>query len=239
MMRTSGSMLAAGLCALGVGLAACQKNPAPTAAASSAAPAAEAAANVQPQLTSGAVTAVSGSQLTISNQDTPATFELSPQTVIMIAHKGTVADIKAGGFIGTTNVPSADGTGQSTEVHVFPPGVKMGEGDRPMGPPSSSAPASRMTNGTVSAAAPADTGASTSRMTNGSVGAVSTNASAGLQMDVAYAGGHRQIVVPANTPVMVMSSGTTALLKPGTKVLVGAVPGPNGVQEATFINVQP
>lgn len=154
----------------------------------------------------------------------------------MVAHPGTIADIKSGSFIGTTNVPSADGTGQSTEVHIFPPGVKMGEGDRPMGA-SSSAGASRMTNGAVSAVGPAQDG-SASRMTNGSVGAVA-NASAGLEMDVAYAGGKRHIVVPAKTPVMVMSSGTTQLLKPGVKVLVGAVPGPNGSPVASFINVQP
>ncbi len=75
-------------------------------------------------------------------------------------------------------------------------------------------------------------------MTNGSVGAVA-NAPAGLAMDVAYAGGKRHIVVPADTPVMVMSSGTTDLLKPGTKVLVGAAPTPGGIPTATFINIQP
>ncbi len=58
-------------------------------------------------------------------------------------------------------------------------------------------------------------------------------------MDVAYAGGTRHIVVPPGTPVMVMSSGTTDLLKPGTKVLVGHVPGPSGADNATFINIQP
>ena len=58
-------------------------------------------------------------------------------------------------------------------------------------------------------------------------------------MDVAYQGGQRHIVVPPTTPVMVMSTGTPALLKPGTQVLVGYVPGANGAKDATFINVQP
>ena len=224
--------IAAGLCALAA-LTACNKKPTEPTAASSA-PAAP-AANVQPQLTGGVVQSASATELTISANDTPASFQLSPQTTIMVAHPGTVADIKPGSFLGTTNVPSADGTGQSTEVHIFPPGVKMGEGDRPM-PAAPQAPASRMTNGAVTATAPASGGGS--RMTNGAVGSVS-NASAGIEMDVAYEGGKRHIVVPAKTPVMVMSSGTTALLKPGTRVLVGYVPGANGAKDATFINVQP
>ena len=224
--------VAAGLCVLAA-LAACSRGqPKQEAAASSAAP----AANVQPQLVGGAVQSASATELTISANDAPVSFRLSPQTTIMVAHQGTVADIKPGSFIGTTNVPSADGTGESTEVHIFPPGVKMGEGDRPM-PAQPSAPASRMTNGTVSASQPAQD-AGTSRMTNGSVGGVS-KASGGIEMDVAYEGGQRHIVVPPNTPVMVMSTGTTALLKPGTQVLVGYLPGADGAKDATFINVQP
>ncbi len=234
-------VIAAGALALTAALAACSKGGAPAAssgpASEAAASAAPAEANVQPQLTAGSVQTVSATELTIKAQDGPATFQLSPATVIMVAHQGKVSDIKSGDFIGTTNVPSADGSGQSTEVHIFPPGVKMGEGDRPMGPPSSSGPASRMTNGAVSTVSPGS-GEPVTRMTNGSVGQVAGGAK-GIEMDVAYEGGTRHVVVPADTPVMVMSTGTTALLKPGTNVLVGAVPGANGARDATFINVQP
>jgi hypothetical protein len=238
-MTRSAIGLTASLCVLAAAVAACQKNPTQAAAPSAAPAAPAAAANVQPQLTPGSVQSASASQLTIVTPNGgSASFQLSPGTVIMVAHKGSVADIKAGSFLGTTNVPSADGTGQSTEVHIFPPGVKMGEGDRPMGPPpASGGQASRMTNGTVSSAASA-AGASNTRMTNGSVSTAQTS-SAGVQMDVAYEGGHRQITVPANTPVMVMSSGTPDMLKPGMNILVGSVPGANGAKAATFINVQP
>lgn len=238
-MTRSAFCLAVSACVLAVAVAACHKNQ-PQAAASAAPPATPAAgANVQPQLTPGSVQSASAGQLTVVTPNGgSAAFQLSPGTVIMVTHKGSVDDIKPGSFIGTTNVPSADGTGQSTEVHIFPAGVKMGEGDRPMGPPpAAGAQASRMTNGTVSSAAPAG-GASNTRMTNGSV-STATTSNAGVQMDVAYEGGHRQITVPANTPVMVMSSGTTDMLKPGVNVLVGSVPGPNGAKAATFINVQP
>jgi hypothetical protein len=94
-----------------------------------------------------------------------------------------------------------------------------------------------MTNGTVSSAAPA-AGASNTRMTNGSVSTAKTS-DAGVQMDIAYEGGHRLVTAPANTPVMVMGTGTTDMLKPGAKVLVGWLPGANGAKAATFINLQP
>ncbi len=227
----------AAMCAAAA-LAGCQKNSgqeasAPVSAAEPAASAAPASAEVQPKLTPGVVSAASATSLTITVQGAPTTFEMTPATNIMVTHKGSLADIKAGTFLGTTNVPDASGTGSSTEVHIFPPGVKMGEGDRPM-PAAPGAGATRMTNGTVSAASPSGG----SRMTNGAAGNVSSGAQ-GVQMDVAYQGGTRRIVVTPTTPISVMSSGTPEMLKPGTKVLVGHVPGAGGAEAATFINVTP
>ena len=212
--------LASGLFVLATTMAACSPSQ-PQSAAAPPASATAPAPDVQPQFTGGKVQSASATELTIVSQNGPVSFQLTPATQIMVTHAGSVADIKPGSFLGTTNVPSADGTGQSTEVHVFPPGVKMGEGDRPMGPPPSDGSA-----------------VAVSRMTNGSVGAVA-NGTGGVEMDVAYAGGKRHIVVPAKTPVMVLTSGTTALLKPGVNVLVGAVPAPGGSAAASFINIQP
>ncbi len=233
---TKAAMLAgAAICA--AIMAGCQKNAGQDAAtpASSEAPAsaAPASAQAQPALTPGVVSAASPTSLTVTVQGAPQTFALSPTTNIMVTHKGSLADIKAGTFLGTTNVPAADGTGSSTEVHIFPPGVKMGEGDRPM-PAAPGAAASRMTNGTVSAAS----AAGGTRMTNGAAGNVS-GGSGGVQMDVAYQGGTRHIVVTPSTPISVMSAGTAEMLKPGTKVLVGHAPGPDGKDAASFVNVQP
>ena len=226
---------AAILCAA-TALAACQKNAAQDVAASSAAPASGAAANVQPIFSGGVVNTLTSNNLTIMANGAPVTFQLTPATTIMVTHKGSLADIKAGVFLGATNTPSADGSGQSTEVHVFPPGVKMGEGDRPMGPaPASGGGATRMTNGTVSTASPASGG---QRMTNGAAGNVATTAQ-GVQMDVVYEGGTRHIVVSATTPITVMGSAKPEDLKPGTNVLVGYVPAADGSKSASFINIQP
>ena len=234
MARASIWVGAAAICAA-TALAGCQKNAEQGTPASSEAPASSAApasAEAQPKLTPGVVSQASSTSLTITVQGAPTTYQLTPGTNIMVTHKGSLADIKAGTFLGTTNVPDASGTGSSTEVHIFPPGVKMGEGDRPMAA-APGAGATRMTNGTVSAASPA-----ASRMTNGSADNVSTGAQ-GVQMDVAYQGGTRHIVVTPATPISVMSSGTPEMLKPGTKVLVGHVAGAGGAETATFINVTP
>ena len=225
----------AAMCAAAA-LAGCQKHEAQEAAASaeSAAPASDAAA--QPVFSSGVVNTLTSNNLTIMANGAPVTFQLTPATTIMVTHKGSLSDIKAGVFLGATNTPSADGSGQSTEVHVFPPGVKMGEGDRPMGPPpAGGGGATRMTNGTVSAASPASGG---QRMTNGAAGNVASTAQ-GVQMDVAYQGGTRHIVVSPTTPITVLGSAKPADLKPGTNVLVGYVPAADGSKAASFINIQP
>ena len=177
---------------------------------------------------------MTATQLTIASQDMTETVNLTPATVFMAARKGTLADIKPGSFIGTTNVPDADGVGSSTEVHIFPPGVEMGEGDRPMPAAPGSDSASRMTNGTVSSAAPAT---DSSRMTNGAVGAVS-GGTGGIEMDVTYEGGKRHIVVSPDTPVQVMSSASPKQLKEGAAVVVGVVPGDKDSKTATFVNIQ-
>ena len=226
---------AALLCA--AALAGCHKNAAQEASASaaSAAPGSDAAANVQPVFSSGVVNTLTSNNLTIMANGAPVTFQLTPATTIMVTRKGSLADIKAGSFLGATNTPSADGSGQSTEVHIFPPGVKMGEGDRPMGPPpAGGGAATRMTNGTVSTASPAGG----QRMTNGSAGNVAGGAQ-GVQMDVAYQGGTRHIVVSPTTPITVLGSAKPADLKPGTNVLVGYVPAADGSKSASFINIQP
>lgn len=192
---------------------------------------------VQPELIAGKVTGVTASQLTISSQGLSMGFRLTPKTTIMVSRPGKLSDIKRGSFLGTTNTPTGAASGESTEVHIFPPGVRMGEGDRPMGAQSGS----RMTNGTVSSAAKtsaAPAAAGGVRMTNGSVGTVA-KATAGVTMQVAYAGGTRKVVVTDKTPIVVLTRIKPGALKPGDNVLVGAVPGPGGAKTASFVNVQP
>ena len=114
--------------------------------------------------------------------------------------------IQPGSFIGTTEMPSKDGsTGKSLEVHVFPPGVKMGEGhygwDLKPG----------------------------SMMTNGDVATVVAGKKGSRELDVSYPTGTRHITVPANVPVVQITPGKREMLKVGTPVFMVVGKTPNGL----------
>jgi hypothetical protein len=100
-------------------------------------------------------------------------------------------------------MPQKDGTGRSLEVHVFPPGVKAGEGhydwDLKQG----------------------------SKMTNGTVGKV-TAAGTGRRLQVSYPNGERQITVPPNVPVVQITPGERSLAKAGTAAFLIVVKNPSG-----------
>jgi hypothetical protein len=111
--------------------------------------------------------------------------------------------IQPGSFIGTAEMPQADGTGRSLEVHIFPPGVKMGEGHyawdlRPR-----------------------------SMMTNGTVGKVAAGRH-GQELDVTYPSGTRHLVVPAHVPIVQITAGDRAQVKPGVAVFMIVAPAAGG-----------
>ncbi|HEY0340112.1 MAG TPA: hypothetical protein VGC34_04845 [Steroidobacteraceae bacterium] len=124
----------------------------------------------------------------------------------------SVATIQPGSFIGTAEMPQKDGTGRSLEVHVFPPGVKAGEGhydwDLKKG----------------------------SKMTNGTVGKV-TGSGKGRQLQVSYPNGERQITVPPNVPVVQITPGERALARPGTPAFLIVAKGPGGALSSNGIAI--
>lgn len=157
-----------------------------------------------PQIVRGTVTAITPDSLSIrSREGKLLTIGLSKDWSVQVTEPITAAGIQAGSFIGTTEMPQADGTGRSLEVHVFPPGVKMGEGhygwDLKKG----------------------------SMMTNGTVGKVVAGAK-GQSIDVSYSTGVRHIVVPPKIPIVQITPGDRSMLKPGAKVFLIAVKTPSG-----------
>jgi len=114
-----------------------------------------------------------------------------------------VSKIKPGSFIGSAEMPQKNGSGRSLEVHVFPPGVKAGEGHYAW----DLKPGSMMTNGTV--------GKVTAR-------------SRGLQLQVAYPDGERRLVVPRGTPIVEITPGEPAMIKPGVAVFALTFKAPDG-----------
>ena len=114
---------------------------------------------------------------------------LTPSWGVTLVTPVAVSAIQPGSFIGTTEVEKPDGTGRSLEVHVFPPGVKMGEGhyDWDLKP--------------------------NSKMTNGTVGTVKAGHK-GQELDISYPNGQRHVVVPKNVPVVQMGPGDRGMGAP-------------------------
>lgn len=161
-------------------------------------------AQVPPGHVRGKVKSLTGNILIIQpKQGQVTTLKLSADWAVVVLKPVDVAAIKPGSFIGTTNMDRPDGSGRSLEVHVFPPGVKMGEGHYPW----DRKPHSMMTNGTI-----------------GKVAA----GSKGRMLEVAYPGGMRHILVPPGAPVVAIGPGDRTLLKNGVSVFILAAKLPDG-----------
>ena len=175
-----------------------QTAPAPAALAAAPAP------RPVPNFIRGKVTSLEGNVLTVATREGGvAVVKLTPDWTVTEVKPVSPDAIQKGSFIGTTEVDKPDGTGMSLEVHVFPPGVKMGEGHYPW----DLKPGSNMTNGTI----------------DNVVSGVS-----GRTVDVSFPGGVRHVEIPANIPIVQFGLGDKALLKPGAGVFIGAVKQADG-----------
>lgn len=166
-------------------------------AAALAAGAAQAQAPAAPSVVRGVVTAIDANSVTVkAEKGGTQKVGLTPNWSVAVMKPVTVDAIQPGSFIGTAEMPKKDGTGKSLEVHVFPPGVKMGEGhygwDLKKG----------------------------SMMTNGTVGQVVAGKKGSRQLEVSYSYGKRMINVPANVPIVQIAGGTRAQVKPGIPVFM-------------------
>jgi hypothetical protein len=158
-----------------------------------------------PTVVRGSVTAMTDAQLTIKTDKGPQVVALAPNWSVAVMKPVAIDAIQPGSFIGTTEMPSKDGsTGKSLEVHVFPPGVKMGAGhygwDLKPG----------------------------SMMTNGDVATVVAGKKGSRELDVSYPTGQRHITVPANVPVVQITPGKREMLKVGVPVFMVVGKTPNG-----------
>jgi hypothetical protein len=157
------------------------------------------------QMVRGVVTEAKPNALTLKGKDgKPVTVGWADGWTVAVMKPIDASEIKEGSFIGTAEMPQADGNGKSLEVHVFPPGVKMGEGHYNW----DLKPGSMMTNGTV-----------------GKV----VVAKGGREMDVSYSYGVRHILVPPKVPIVQITAGDKALVKKGVAVFMVAAQTPNGL----------
>ena len=155
------------------------------------------AAPPTPSIVRGVVTAMDATSISVKpDKGAVQKVGLTPNWSVAVMKPVTPEAIQPGSFIGTAEMPQKDGTGKSLEVHVFPPGVKMGEGhygwDLKKG----------------------------SMMTNGTVGQVVAGKKGSRQLEVSYSYGKRMINVPKNVPIVQITGGTRAQVKPGIPVFM-------------------
>jgi hypothetical protein len=152
----------------------------------------------------GKVTEVAAGSLTVKTRTGQLmTVKMAPNFRVAETKAVTLSAIQPGSFIGTTTIEMPDGTGRSLEVHIFPPGVKMGAGHYPWD----------LKPGSM--------------MTNGDVGKVTAGAK-GNTVEVAYPGGSHTVLVPPKARIVETVPGDVTMLKPGVSVFLIAVAGADG-----------
>src|ERR1700683_2003049 len=100
--------------------------------------------------------------------------KLADNVVVRTVLKKSLADVKAGEFVGITAMPQPDGTQKAVEIHIFPEALRgTGEGHRPW----DLVPHSTMTNANIESA---------------------VERSDGKELVLKYKDGEKTFIVPAN-----------------------------------------
>jgi hypothetical protein len=170
-----------------------------------AAVAAQALAQIPAENIRGKVKSLDGDKLTIATREgATAIVTLTKTWGVAVMKPVDLTAIKPGSFIGTTEIEKpGGGGGESLEVHVFPPGVKIGEGHYPW----DLKPGSNMTNGTVHTV---------------------VAAGKGRELDVEYPTGVRHITVAPSVPVVMIVGGDRTMIKPGVALFIHPTKTPDG-----------
>jgi hypothetical protein len=162
----------------------------------------------------GTVEKVDGNTVVVKATDgAEVTLTLAANVQIVGVVKASLADIKAGSFVGSAAMPQADGSQKALEVHIFAESQRgTGEGHRPFTVPGST-------------------------MTNGTVGDMVTATDAGT-LTVKYKEGEKKIIVPPGVPIVRYEIGDRSEVKPGVHVTaLNAVKKQDGSIEAPRLNV--
>jgi hypothetical protein len=182
-----------------------------------AAAAQQPAATPGPQNVRGVVVALTGSELAVkAPSGETSRIKLADDASVGVVTKGDAARIGNGAYLGVAAVPQPDGTLRALEVHVLPETWRgKGEGHRPW----DLRPGSTMTSATVGESkATADGSRSPSTMTNATVANVS-DGSGGRKLLLKYKDGEKTILVPHDTPVVMVVAGDRSRLVPGAHVV--------------------
>ncbi len=146
----------------------------------------------------GTVQTFTAPLLTLIDKDgKQITVSLPADLRIQVSVSRSLADIKAGDFVGSAAVLGDDGKRYAEEVHYIPEAMRAQvEGHRQM-----------------------DSNANRT-MTNATVAQVVRNAGAqgGEELTLKYSGGEKTLIVKPGTPIVAMETGNADMLKPGVTV---------------------
>jgi hypothetical protein len=171
----------------------------------------------------GTISSLSGSTLAITETDgTKLSLTLAPNATVTDVIPGSLADVKAGTYVGTAAIKQPNGNYRAMELQVFPESMRgVGLGTRSW----NLAPHSSMTNGTVGGLTHA----------GGTVGTVS--GSGDLTLTVNDGTGTKTVLIPSGVPVVTYAPGSTAELQPGAHVILFPMKAADGTLTTSGINV--
>jgi hypothetical protein len=160
----------------------------------------------------GTIEHVDGPIFVIKNRDgAEVKLTLTDKPLFVAIVKSTMAEIKAGMFVGSTGMTQADGSQRAIEVHIFPESMRgTGEGHYDW----DLKPQSKMTNANVEQ----------------TVAGVD-----GQILSVKYKGIEKKILVTPDTAIVTFVTGDRNDLKPGTKIFVAAKKQSDGTLQAPRI----
>jgi 1-acyl-sn-glycerol-3-phosphate acyltransferase len=174
------------------------------------------APDAKPERIRGDIVSFQGDILTVHRKsgDT-VSIEVKPDVGVSALKGISLADVKAGSYVGAAAIANADGKMTAVSLLVFPDGAR----------------------GTNEGHFPYDFGAR-STMTNANVDNTVVTANNGRELKLSYKGGTKVVTVPEKAPVVTFAPATRADLIAGKKVFVLTTPTEAGVYEAHVLLVE-
>jgi hypothetical protein len=163
----------------------------------------------------GTVVKLDGQTLAVKSRDgQQLTIALAPNFTVSAIVKKSLADIKAGDYVGAAWTKGTDGKLHAIEVLIFPEALRgAGEGERSW----DLTPDSMMTNATVAGIA---------------------SAAQDHVLKVTYKGGESEIIVASDVPVVTFGPGDAGLLKPGAAIITTASKKADGSLSASRVTAE-
>jgi len=162
----------------------------------------------------GTIERIDGSTLSVKTRDgADLKINLADKPVFTAIIPATLADLKAGTYVGSAAMPGPDGSLSAVEVHIFPEAMRgAGEGHRPWD------------------------GSAQATMTNANVETAVAGVD-GQVLTLKYKDGEKKLLVTPKTAIVSFAPGDRAEVKAGTKIFIAAAQKqPDGSLQATRIS---